>query len=211
MADLELLLVRHGRSAHVHTGWVDVDGVRQWMAAYDAASIMPEHAPPAELEALVRDASLVVASDLPRTIASAERLAPEREIVRTPLLREAPMETPDRPLPAFGGIRLPLRAWGMLWSTRWIASWLWNAEPPGIGPAELERAEQAAELLVARARESGGRIVAVTHATFRVVLARALAGRGWRGPDERPYHEWSAWRYLPPPLDVAVESTTGPG
>ena len=91
MPDPELLLVRHGRSAHVETGWVDVDGVRQWMAAYDAAEIMPEHAPPAELEALVRDASRVIASDLPRTVASAVRLAPEREIVRTPLLREAPM------------------------------------------------------------------------------------------------------------------------
>ena len=201
MADPELLLVRHGRSAHVDAGrWVDVEGVRRWMAEYDAAEIMPEHAPPPELEALARDASLVIASDLPRTVASAVRLAPEREIVRTPLLREAPMETADRPLPGFGGIRLPLRAWGMLWGTRWIASWLWNAEPPGIGPAELERAEQAADLLVAKAHDAGGRVVVVTHATFRVVLARALARRGWRGPDERPYHEWSAWRYVPSPL-----------
>jgi broad specificity phosphatase PhoE len=204
MADPELLLVRHGRSAHVDAGqWVDVEGVRRWMAAYDAAEIMPDHAPPPELEALVRDASRVIASDLPRTVASAVRLAPEREIVRTPLLREAPMETLARPLPGFGGIRLPLRAWGMLWGTRWIASWLWNAEPPGIGPAELERAEQAADLLIAQAHDAGGRVVVVTHATFRVVLARALARRGWRGPDERPYHEWSAWRYVPSPLSIA--------
>jgi hypothetical protein len=191
MPDTELLLVRHGRSAHVHTGWVDVDGVRQWMAAYDAAEIMPDRAPPAELEALVREASLIIASDLPRTVASAVRLAPGREIVRTPLLREAPMETPERPLPAFGGIRLPLRAWGMLWGTRWLASWLWNASPPGIGPAN----------------DTGGRVVAVTHATFRVVLARALARRGWRGPEERPYHEWSAWRYVPSPIAVVPEPT----
>jgi broad specificity phosphatase PhoE len=202
MADLELLLVRHGRSAHVETGWIDVEGVRRWMAAYDAAEIMPDHAPPPELEALARDASLIVASDLPRTVASAIRLAPERDIVRTPLLREAPMETPERPLRGFGGIRLPLRVWGVLWGTQWIASWLWNAEPPGIGPAERARAEQAADLLVAQAQDAGGRVVVVTHATFRVVLARALARRGWRGPDQRPYHEWSAWRYVPGPLHV---------
>ena len=199
----ELLLVRHGRSAHVHKGWIDVHGVRRWMAAYDAAEIMPDHAPPAELEALVRDASLVIASDLPRTVASAVRLAPERDIVRTPLLREAPMETPDRPLRGFGGIRLPLRAWGMLWGTQWLASWLWNASPPGVGPAELARAEQAAEFLMTHAQDAGGRVVAVTHATFRVLLARALARRGWRGPEQRPYHEWSSWRYVPGPLDIA--------
>jgi broad specificity phosphatase PhoE len=177
------------------------------MAAYDAAEIAPDHAPPAELEALAREASLIIASDLPRTVASAARLAPGREIVRTPLLREAPMETDERPLPGFGGIRLPLRAWGMLWGTRWLASWLWNASPPGIGPAELDRAEQAADFLVARSQEAGGRVVAVTHATFRVVLARALARRGWRGPDERPYHEWSAWRYVPSPLRTTPGST----
>ena len=211
MPDTELLLVRHGRSAHVHTGWIDVDGVRRWMAAYDAAEIMPDHAPPAELEALVCEASLIIASDLPRTVASAVRLAPGREIVRTPLLREAPMETPERPLPDFGGIRLPLRAWGMLWGARWLASWLRNASPPGIGPAELDRAEQAADFLVANAQERGGRVVAVTHHTFRVVLARALARRGWRGPEERPYHEWSAWRYVPSPIAVVPEPTTESG
>ena len=207
MPDTELLLVRHGRSAHVHTGWVDVEGVRRWMAAYDAAEIMPDHAPPAELEAMAREASLIIASDMPRTVASAVRLAPERQIVRTPLLREAPMETPERPLPEFGGIRLPLRAWGLFWGTRWFASWLLNASPPGIGPAELDRAEQAADFLIAHAQGSGGRVVVVTHHTFRVVLARALARRGWRGPEERPYHEWSAWRYVPSPIAVVPEPT----
>ena len=196
MPDPELILVRHGRSSYVHTGWIDVHGVRRWMAAYDAAEISPDHAPPPELESLVRDASLIVASDLPRAIASAVRLAPEREIVRTPLLREAPMETDDRPLPGFGGLRLPLRAWGMLWGTQWIASWIRNGPPPGVGPAELARAEQAADLLATHARDAGGRVVAVTHATFRFVLARALARRGWRGPDQRPYREWSAWRFV---------------
>ena len=198
----ELILVRHGRSAHVETGWVDVEGVRRWMAAYDAAEIAPDHAPPAELEALAREAARVIASDLPRTVASAMRLAPEREIVRTALLREAPMETIDRPLPGFAGIRLPLRVWGVLWGARWISSWLWNASPPGVGPAELARAEEAADYLVTHAQESGGRVLVVTHATFRVVLARALARRGWRGPEQRPYHEWSAWRYVPSPLDL---------
>jgi broad specificity phosphatase PhoE len=193
----ELILVRHGRSAHVQTGWIDVEGVRRWMAAYDAAEIMPDHAPPAELEVLARDAALLVASDLPRAIASAVRLAPQREIVRTPLLREAPMETPDRPLPGYAGIRLPLRAWGVIWGTQWLSSWLRKLPPPGVGPAELARAEDAAEFLETHARTASGHVVAVTHATFRLVLAQALARRGWRGPERRPYREWSAWRFTP--------------
>ena len=87
----ELLLVRHGRSAHVETGWIDVQGLRRWMTAYDAAEIALHHAPPVELERLVADAAHIVASDLPRTVASALRLAPGRPFERTPLLREAPL------------------------------------------------------------------------------------------------------------------------
>jgi broad specificity phosphatase PhoE len=193
----ELLLVRHGRSAHVVTGWLDVHGVRRWMAAYDAAEIALEHAPPPELEALARDAALVVASDLPRTVASAVRLAPEREIVRTPLLREVPLETSDYPLPALGGMRLPFRAWGMVWGSRWLMAYLRNQPPPGVSPAELARAEEAAAWLLEQATRADGRVVVVTHATFRVVLAQALVRHGWRGPQERSYREWSAWPFVP--------------
>jgi broad specificity phosphatase PhoE len=197
MTGPELILVRHGRSAHVVTGWLDVHGVRQWMAAYDAAEISPEHAPPPELEALAREAALLVASDLPRTLASAARLAPEREIVRTPLLREVPLEQPDRPLPGFGGMRLPFRAWGMVWGSRWLMAYLRNQPPPGVTQAELARAEEAATWLVAQATNANGRVVVVTHATFRVLLAQALARRGWRGPQEKSYREWSAWPFVP--------------
>lgn len=193
----ELLLVRHGRSAHVETGWIDVQGLRRWMTAYDAAEIALHHEPPAELERLVADAAHIVASDLPRTVASALRLAPGRPVERTPLLREAPLETPAAPLPALGGLRLPLRGWGMVFGVRWLAAWMRGAPPPGVDDATLARAEAAAGWVASQARERGGRVVVVTHTTFRLLLAKALERRGWRGPDRRPYHEWSAWRYTP--------------
>ena len=209
MAGPELLLVRHGRSAHVHTGWIDADGVRRWMTAYDAAEILPDHAPPAELEALVAGAARIVASDLPRTVASAIRLAPDREIVRTALLREAPLETPELPLPSLGGIRLPLRAWGMVFGVRWLVAWLRNAPPPGVDAKALARAEEAADWLVAQAAEANGRVVAVTHATFRLLVAQALVRRGWRGPEKRAFREWSAWPYKPGSTSEVVRAQGG--
>ncbi len=197
MSGPELILVRHGRSAHVETRWLDVEGVRRWMVAYDAAEIALEHAPPPALEALAREAALLIASDLPRTVASAMRLAPEREIIRTALLREVPLEQPDRPLPGLGGVRLPFRVWGMIWGSRWLVAYLRNQPPPGVSPADLARAEEAAAWLVERATHAADRVVVVTHATFRVVLAQALARRGWNGPRERSYREWSAWPFVP--------------
>jgi broad specificity phosphatase PhoE len=203
MSAPELLLVRHGRSAHVVTGWLDVHDVRRWMQAYDAAEISPDHAPPPVLEALVASSERIVASDLPRAVASAIRLAPDRSIVRTPLLREAPLETPELPMPGLGGIRLPFRAWGMIWGARWLATWLRDAPPPGVDARTLARAEEAADWLVSQATEASGRVVVVTHATFRFLIARSLVQRGWRGPERRAFHEWSAWSYTPAGRDSA--------
>lgn len=98
-------------------------------------------------------------------------------------------------MPGLGGIRLPFRAWGMVFGVRWIASWLRSAPPPGVDGQTLRRAEEAADWLVSQANEANGRVVVVTHATFRFLLAQSLVRRGWRGPERRGYSEWSAWSY----------------
>lgn len=188
----EIILVRHGPSAHVERAWLDADGVRRWMITYDAAEIALHHPPPPGLVELTRGARVVVASDLPRAIASAGLLAPPASVETSPLLREAPLETADRPLPRLGGFKLPFRLWGMVF----LAQWLWahgRGRPlPGVDAAVLARADEAADWLVHQATE-GGRVVAVTHGTFRTLLTAALMRRGWRGPDRRPFHAWSAW------------------
>lgn len=90
------------------------------------------------------------------------------------------------------GLKLPLRIWGMVFLARWLwASWR-GAPLPGVDAAALGRADDAADWLARRAAE-GGRVVAVTHGTFRTLVTAALMRRGWRGPDRRPYHAWSAW------------------
>ena len=194
----ELVLVRHGPSAHVESGWLDVAGLRRWMAAYDAAEIALHHAPPPEVQALCRDATRFLTSDLPRAVASALRLAPGREIERTPLLREAPLETRELPLPSLGGVRLPLRGWALVLGARFLAAWMRGAPPPGVDAAALARADEAAAWLDEQALSGDGRIIVVTHTTFRHLLSRSLAARGWRGPERRPFREWSASRFTPP-------------
>lgn len=192
----EIVLVRHGRSAHAERGWLDAEGLRRWMAAYDAAEIALHHPPPHRLIELARSAGVIVASDLPRARASAVLLAAGREVRASALLREAPLETPDFPLPRLGGLRLPLRGWALVFGARWLwASWR-GAPPPGVDAHALDRAEAATTWLVELAA-SHGQVVAVTHSTFRGLVAAALVRRGWRGPEQRPYREWSAWAHRP--------------
>lgn len=193
----EILLVRYGPSAlqQAETGWIDADGLRRWMIAYDAASIALQHPPPTELLAIVAAARRIVTSDLPRAVASAEVLAPGRTIESLPLLREAPLETPALPLPALRGMRLPFSGWKAVFAVRWINAWLRGGPPPGVDAATLARADEAARWLDEAARREPGRVVVVTHATFRFLVARSLVKRGWRCPDRRSYREWSAWGY----------------
>ena len=82
-----LVLIRHGRSSHVHAGWIDSSGFRAWREAYEAAGICDDERPPTELERWASAADLVASSDAQRALASARRLVSGREVVASPLLR----------------------------------------------------------------------------------------------------------------------------
>ena len=112
---MEIHLVRHGRSALVHDGrwfhWADVPAYED---AYDAHGIRDDDRPRAELDALLDPSAKIVASDLPRAIASAQRLAPDRPIELSPLLREIRLE-PPRWIP----VRLPIQIWDVFSHVQW--------------------------------------------------------------------------------------------
>jgi broad specificity phosphatase PhoE len=178
-----LLLVRHGRSAHVHDGsWIDQAAARRFVTAYDAASIRADDAPPPELMAIAQEADTLMASDLPRAIASVRCLARGREPQISPLLRELSFD-----IPAWGP-RLPLDLWDGLFHVMWTGRLMAR-----VDTAEMRRARDAAAWVDARcATVSLG--VVVTHGGFRRLLSHELVGRGWtkRGL-WHPYHNWSAW------------------
>jgi broad specificity phosphatase PhoE len=182
VSERTIILVRHGRSAHVHAGWIDHSGFLRWREAYDAAGIDARETPPRELQEMARQAGVVVASDTARAVESARLLAEGREVVLSPLLREFTLAPPN-----LRRLRLPLSAWALAYGVR-----LLFRPHEHITPAEHDRAREAAQWLAGLAEEHG-RVVVVTHATFRSVLGKALENAGWRGhvPRGRPAH-WSA-------------------
>jgi broad specificity phosphatase PhoE len=185
-----LALVRHARSSHVHTGWIDAAGFRRWRQAYEAAGIRAEERVPPDLGLLAARADLVLASDAPRAIASARLLAPAREIVVSPLLRELDLES--APL---GGIRLPLAAWALAVGARNLLLTLRRQYPSA---AEAARVDEAVTWLAALAAEHP-LVVAVTHASFRRQVSTRLLRSGWRqGRGQRSLEHWSAWLFTSP-------------
>src|SRR3712207_4119623 len=103
---MKITLIRHGRSAHVVTGLLDLDAVRRWREVYEAAGVMAGEVPPRELHDLAATAGLLAASDTRRAIESAQLLA-SRDIETTPLLRELDLHPPNIRL------RMPLLLWAI--------------------------------------------------------------------------------------------------
>lgn len=180
-----IALVRHGRSAHVQAGWIDTAGFRAWREAYEAAGIREAERVPADLARLAASADLVLASDAPRATASARRLAPGREIVVSPLLRELDLEAPN-----LGGLPLPLAAWALAVGVRMLFFTLHRQYPSASEVARIDRAAAWLEELSAQS----SLIVVVTHASFRGQLSRRLAQKGWQAePGRRSLKPWSLW------------------
>lgn len=180
-----IVLVRHGRSSHVHAGWIDARGFRAWREAYEAAAIRDDERVPTALAQLAADAGLVLSSDAPRALASARMLAGGRDVVVSPLLREL-----DLGGPALRGLRLPLGAWALAVGGRTLVRSLRGQYPSAAEAARIDDA--AAWIGELAARQS--MIVAVTHAMFRGRLAARLVQAGWQPePGRRSVQPWSAW------------------
>lgn len=179
-----LLLVRHGPSSYADDGrWMHRSAVSQFEDAYDAAGILDDSAPPRDLVSAAQSAEVVLASDLPRALASAQRLAQGRDVVTSPLLREIRLEPPP-----WIPIRLPIAAWDVVSHVQWSYRLL-----VGTDHEFVRRAVHAADWLEQYTRRAES-IIVVTHGGFRRLLAATLVARGWRSARGRAsYANWSSW------------------
>lgn len=186
-SECRVALVRHARSSHVHSGWITSSGFRAWREAYEAAGIRDDERVPAQLEQMVGRADLVLSSDAARAVATARLLAPGRDIVVSPLLRELDLESPT-----LGGILLPLTAWALAVGGRTLLLTLRRQYPSAAEAARVNNAAAWMEELAAQ----HSLIVAVTHASFRRQLSTRLAQTGWQAESgRRSLRHWSAWLF----------------
>jgi broad specificity phosphatase PhoE len=182
--ECRIALIRHARSSHLHSGWIDAAGFRAWRETYEAAGIHEGERVPPHLETLAERAGLVLASDAPRAVATARLMAAGREMIVSPLLRELDLRGPD-----LGAFRLPLVGWAVAVGVRNLLLTLRRQYPS----AEEDRVNEAVAWLEDLAVRHS-LIVAVTHASFRQRLARRLLQTDWKAePGRRSLQHWSAW------------------
>lgn len=183
-----IVVVRHGRSAQKSGGRLDATELRRWFEGYDALGITDDSHPPESLRDEARKAGIIVASDMERARASAERIAPGRAITLSPLLREIHLT-----IPSLGSLRLPLPAWALATGVRALYRSMRRTQP---APEAVEQGREATAWLIELA-ETHGSVLAVSHANLRRYIAREFAARGWiqESGGSRIAH-WSAWSFV---------------
>lgn len=181
-----IVLVRHGRSAHVAGGWLDAGALQRWFADYDLAALAHDERPAAHACELARAAGRIVASDLPRARASAALLLPGADVTESPLLRETPL-----PVPTWPRVRLPLMGWALATGARVAYGRLRGARPAG----EARRQAEAAAAWLGELAAAHDSVLAVTHGAVRGLIAAVLREGGWTLTTMAGgrYAHWSAW------------------
>jgi len=183
---MRIILVRHGRPHIALSPRTGSHGFGDYIGAYDAAPLDPDSLPPPELATLGRELAAVFASDRPRSYQSAAALAPHVTPIRDSLFAEAPLASPPIPL-----LRMHVPGWAVVSRILWhlvfspcIEGWA----------AASHRAERAADILIAHARDKGTAAL-VAHGYFNWMIGRVLKRRGFlrRGSHRARY--WNTVTY----------------
>ena len=180
MSALRIILIRHGQPDIALAPRTGHHGFRDYIDAYEAAGLEPSSLPPEELRGLVKELGAVFTSGKPRAHQSAARLAPHAQLIADPLFVEAPLASPPLPL-----LKLRVPKWAVMSRILWHMGFT-----PGIENYRRarHRAAQAADILVARARDTGAAAL-VAHGYFNWMIGRQLRRRGFvkRGTHQARY------------------------
>ena len=144
-----------------------------------------------DVDALIeaaRQANTVFASTLRRAVETAERIAPDRDLIIDPCFVEA--ELPPPPIPG----RFMAKTWGVFARCSWWMGWSRGRE--SRIDAET-RADHATEKLIAAA--AAGPVVLCAHGWFNRMIRPSLRGRGWVCVQDRGdmYWSWRRYEYQP--------------
>jgi broad specificity phosphatase PhoE len=184
--DMRIILIRHGQPHIALRPKTRHGGFATYINDYEAAGLDPASLPPAELRELVREVDSIFTSGRPRSHQSAAALAPHARLVADPVFVEAPLASPPLPL-----LSMRVAGWAVVSRILWHLGFA-----PGIENTRQagRRADQAADLLVARARETGGAVL-VAHGYLNWMIGRRLKRRGFVRTGSHQARYWNTVLY----------------
>jgi broad specificity phosphatase PhoE len=181
-----IVLIRHGQPDIALAPKTGHHGFRAYIDDYEAAGLDPASAPPAELRDLVRELGAVFSSGTKRADESARALAPSAELIADPLFAEAPLASPRIPL-----LKMKVPKWAVVSRVLWYVGF--NPKIESYRRAR-RRAHQAADILIAKARNDGAAVL-IAHGYFNYLIGAELRRRGFRQTGTHKARYWNAVIY----------------
>jgi len=181
-----ILLIRHGQPHIALSPRTSHRGFADYIDSYEEAGLSPSNLPPEELRDLARELDHVFTSGRRRSHESAATLAPHAELIADPLFDEAPLASPPIPL-----LSMKVPKWAVVSRILWHAGFHPEIENPR---AAAKRAVQAAEILMARARQKGVTAL-VAHGYFNWMIGRVLLKRGFTRTGSHQARYWNTVLY----------------
>ncbi len=177
---MKITLLRHGRPTFKMRGWVQAGDLAQLASTYEYAGI--RNSPSLHAREYVQKQKVVVCSDLPRSLESAQELGIKHIYAIDELYRECRVPHPDT-----GFLVLPMKLWAIVLGVLWALGYSKNGETIR---AAKQRARAVAHNLVGLANEHGS-VVLVGHAVLNKFIAKELVALNWSGAKKPKKHYWA--------------------
>ncbi|SFB63442.1 histidine phosphatase family protein [Azotobacter beijerinckii] len=183
---MRIVLLRHGKPHVPNYKSLKASQVGQWIEAYNAAGLTPDHKPPQIALEIAAACNAVMCSDLPRSIESAKALGVKRVNIIEPTLREVGL--PFGSLPA---LKMPPQAWAVFFRIAWFCGYASNSE--SVWEAKVRASSGTARLKDLAA--TNGTVLFVGHGFLNKFLATELLSSGWKGPNNPGAKYWDFGTY----------------
>lgn len=185
---MEISLIRHGKSKCTKTNRISCEEFRDWVEKYDYSGVFEEDSYPTVTLKKIATANIVIASDLKRSVDSANLLNPNRKAISDTLYRETELPIP---LTNLWGLKLNSHIWAVILRCLWFSGYSRGCE--SLSNAK-DRAKKASEFLVKYAQEHR-LVVLVGHGFFNMLISKELQKTGWKGKKKTSSKHWSCTTY----------------
>lgn len=179
--DMEISLIRHGRSQLIENDKVNSSEFKQWVEKYDSNGVFEESIYPSVTIDKIKNAKIIVTSDLERAIHSAKLLKPEEQLISDVLFRET-----ELPIGRMKDVKLKPSTWTVLLRLLWFFGYSNGCE--SFHNAKI-RAIKASIQLMDYAEEYKT-VVLVGHGFFNRLVAKELQKKGWEGKRKTGAKHW---------------------
>ena len=186
---MRIVLLRHGKPDVPKLGGVSASKIGQCIDAYNAAGVRLEDKPSNGAIEIANSCNVVVCSDLPRSIESAQALGVSEINHIESVFREMGL-----PFASFPSPKLSPVIWAAIFRTLWFMGFSSNSE--SLREAKIRALHGAGRLR--EIAEADGSVLLVGHGFVNRFIAKELLSTGWKGPacPGKKYWEFGVYEFV---------------